>query len=304
MDSFTESPSEDDGASSQSSNASPKSKGDNSNPWEGAVTLTYDRVQDKTRLAKIWHQAPLKVQRPFYPEAPSICHTILIHTAGGMIGGDRLLYRLALAPESHAVVTTAAASKIYCAQAKTAEQVIEIDIAEHACLEWLPQEAILFDRARFKQTLKVNLGPNATWLGWDIYRFGRTARGERFVEGEWRSHAEVWQAGVPLWIDRQWLPASPHTIDHPHGLNRCPVVGTFAWIGQAVERDFVQALRELWTQLGLQGEIGVTRVQKGVICRYRGQSTAEARQWFTQVWNHVRSYALGQPACPVRVWQV
>jgi urease accessory protein len=301
---FIEPPSGDEKTSSQSFKASPTEQGDDSNPWEGSVTLAYDRPGDKTRLAKVLHQAPLKVQRPFYPEAPGICHTILIHTAGGMVGGDRLIYRLTLAPGSHAVVTTAAASKIYCAQAKTTEQVIEIDIAENSYLEWLPQETILFDQAQFKQTLKVNLGPNATWLGWDIYRFGRTARGERFVEGEWRSHAEVWQAGMPLWIDRQWLPASQQTIDHPHGLNQCPVVGTFAWIGQTVDREFVQALRDLWAQLGLQGEIGVTRVQKGVICRYRGQSSAEVRQWFTQVWNHVRFYALGQPACPVRVWQV
>jgi urease accessory protein len=274
------------------------------NQWEGTVTLHYDRVGDKTRLAKVWHQAPLKVQRPFYPEVPGICHTILIHTAGGMVGGDRLIYHLTLAPHTHAVVTTAAASKIYCAQNKITEQVIEIDIAEQAYLEWLPQETIVFNQAKFKQTLKVNLGAKATWLGWDIYRFGRTARGERFVEGDWRSHTEVWRAGVPLWIDRQWLPASQQMIDHPHGLNQCSVVGTLAWMGQKVDRDFVQQVRELWTNLGLEGEIGVTRVQQGFICRYRGQSTSEVRQWFTQVWNHVRFYALGHLACPVRVWQV
>jgi urease accessory protein len=274
------------------------------NRWEGTVTLHYDRVGDKTRLAKVWHQAPLKVQRPFYPEALGICHTILIHTAGGMVGGDRLIYHLTLAPHTHAVVTTAAASKIYCAQNKITEQVIEIDIAEQAYLEWLPQETIVFNQAKFKQALKVNLGLKATWLGWDIYRFGRTARGERFVEGDWRSHTEVWQGGVPLWIDRQWLPASQQMIDHPHGLNQCSVVGTLVWMGQEVDRDFVQQLRELWKNLGLEGEIGVTRVQKGVVCRYRGQSTSDVRQWFTQVWNHVRSYALGQLACPVRVWQV
>jgi urease accessory protein len=301
---FTELRSADEGSRPQSSKTFPDCKVDDSKAWEGTVVLHYDLAGDKTRLAKVWHQAPLKVQRPLYPEAKGICHTILIHTAGGMVGGDRLIYRLTLARQTHAVVTTAAASKIYCAQDKTTEQVIEIDIAENAYLEWLPQETILFNQARFKQTLKVNLGPKAAWLGWDIYRFGRTARGERFVVGEWRSHTEVWQAGVPLWIDRQWLPASQQMIDHPHGLNQCPVVGTLAWIGQEVDRDFVQQLRDLWTQLGLEGEIGVTRVQQGLICRYRGQSTSEVRQWFTQVWNHVRSYALGQPACPVRVWQV
>lgn len=272
--------------------------------WQGAVDLHYEYADAKTRLVKVWHQAPLKVQRPFYPEGPDICHTVLIHTAGGMVGGDRLKYRLTVAPQAHAVMTTAAASKIYGTQVKLTEQVINLDIAENASVEWLPQETILFNQAQFKQTLKVNLAPHAGWLGWDIYRFGRTARGERFVEGQWRSQTEVWRGGVPLWIDRQWLPASPSILDHPHGLNQCPVVGTFAWIGKEVDRDFVQQLRALWMQLGLSGEVGVTRVQEGVICRYRGQSTAEVRQWFTQVWHLVRFYALGQPACPVRVWQL
>ncbi|WP_404789302.1 urease accessory protein UreD [Altericista sp. CCNU0014] len=286
------------------SNAVVPAKPEASAVWQGAIRLHYDRVEAKTQLAEVWHQAPLKVQRSLYPESNGICHTILIHTAGGMVGGDRLNYRLTLAPHAHAVVTTAAASKIYCAQGKQTEQVVEIDIAEDAYLEWLPQEAIVFDRARFQQTLRVNLAPRASWLGWDIYRFGRTARGERFLEGEWRSQTEVWRSGAPLWIDRQWLPGSQEAIDRPHGLNRCSVVGTFAWIGREVDRDLVQQLRESWTALGLAGEAGVSRLQEGVICRYRGQSTAEVRQWFAQAWDRVRFYAIGQPACPVRVWQV
>jgi urease accessory protein len=280
------------------------SKSDESASWRGAIRLHYDVVDAKTRLAEVWHQAPLKVQRPLYPESNGICHTILIHTAGGMVGGDRLNYRLTLAPHAHAVVTTAAASKIYGAQGKKTEQVIDIDIGENAYLEWLPQEAIIFNQAQFQQTLRVNLAPKASWLGWDIYRFGRTARGERFLEGQWRSQTEVWRGGVPLWIDRQHLPGNPSVLAHPHGLNQCPVVGTLVWMGREVDRDLVQQLRDSWTQLGLSGEVGVSRLQEGVICRYRGQSTAEVRQWFTQVWNHVRFYALGQSACPMRVWQV
>jgi urease accessory protein len=279
-----------------------------SSKWQGAVHLQYDRVEARTRLAKFWHQAPLKIQRSFYPESESICHTALIHTAGGMVGGDRLTYRINLAPRAHAVITTAAASKIYRAQDNTqdniTEQVIDLQIEAGACLEWLPQETILFNKAQFKQTLNVNLAPGGHWLSWDIYRFGRTARGEKFLSGQWRSHTEVWQAGLPLWIDRQWLPGDPQILDHPHGLNGCSVVGTLVWLGQPVERDLIQDLRSLWTQASLPGEVGVTRLPQGLVCRYRGNSTADARQWFTQIWNDVRFYALGQPACPPRVWQI
>jgi urease accessory protein len=270
--------------------------------WQGAATLRYDCPDLKTRLISSWNQAPLKVQRPFYPESGA-CHTVLIHTAGGMVGGDRLVYDIALASNAHVVLTTAAASKIYRTLAQGAEQAITLDIAEDAYLEWLPQETILFNQAHFKQTLRVNLALGARWLGWDVYRFGRTARGERFLEGHWRSHTEVWQSGIPLWIDRQWLPGGQHTLDHPHGLGGYPVVGTLVWVGQSVEKDLVQKLRSRWAGDRL-GEVGVTRIQQGVVCRYRGPSTHDVREWFTQVWNDVRFYALGQPACPSRVWQL
>jgi urease accessory protein len=273
--------------------------------WHGAVKLCYDYTPAKTRLVSAWHQAPLKVQRAFYPEAEGICHTVLIHTAGGMAGGDCLTYKISLGPQARAVLTTAAASKIYRMPAQGAEQKIEIDLAEGACLEWLPQETIVFNQARYRQSLKVNLAPGAGWLGWDIYRFGRTASGEQFLEGQWRSHAEVWQSGVPLWIDRQWLPGGRPCLDHPHGLDGYPVVGTLAWVGQPVEPDFVKTLRSRWVDSGnTLGEVGVTRLQQGVVCRYRGPSTQDVRHWFTQVWHDVRSYALGQSACLPRVWQL
>ncbi len=270
--------------------------------WQGSITLRYDCPDLKTRLISTWNQAPLKVQRPFYPESGT-CHTVLIHTAGGMAGGDRLTYDIALAPKAHVVLTTAAASKIYRMPAQGAEQVITLDIAEDACLEWLPQETIVFNQAKFKQTLKVNLASGAKWLGWDVYRFGRTARGEQFLEGQWRSHTEVWQSGVPLWIDRQYLPGGQPSLEHPHGLGGYPVVGTLVWVGQSVEKDLIETLRSRWPQDKL-GEVGVTRIQQGLVCRYRGPSTHDVREWFTQVWNDVRSYALGQPACPSRVWQL
>jgi urease accessory protein len=271
-------------------------------PWLGEVRLHYDRIGAQTRLASAWHQAPLKVQRPLYPEGDTICHTILIHTAGGMVGGDGLNYQVTLEPSAHALITTAAAGKVYRTPNYWTTQTLSLSVGPGACLEWLPQETILFAQAQFQQTLKVQLAPEAHWLGWDIYRFGRTARGERFMPGQWRAHTEVWRGNTPLWIDRQWLPGTSVTLDAYHGLNGYPVIGTLVWLGKTVESDLVTLLRSLWRDAERSGETGITRIQQGLLCRYRGHSTTEARTWFTQVWHHVRSYGLGRPACLPRVW--
>lgn len=270
--------------------------------WQGRLNLIYGKNDHQTQVKQSYHQSPLNLQRPFYPEG-SVCHSVVMHTAGGMVGGDRLSINVELQPQAHALLTTTAAGKIYRSNGYDAQQTIQCQLAPGAVLEWLPLETIVFDQARFRQILQVKLSPGATYGGWEITRLGRSARGEQFKRGDWRSHTEIWQQGKPLWIDRQWLPGQPEIWQSPYGLAGQPVVGSFLWVGQAVAPSIVQAARDLWqTVISTPAEVGVTRLQLGLICRYRGSSSQAARQWFIQVWNLLRSTQLGRPACPPRVW--
>lgn len=273
-----------------------------SSNWHGHLELTYGRVGQATQILHSHMQAPLKVQRSLYPEGEEICHTVMLHTAGGIVGGDRLSINIDLQPKTQALITTAAANKIYRTNRLEAQQTIHIQVAEAACLEWLPQETIVFDQAVYRQTTRIDLAPGAHWLGWELTRFGRTARGEQFLAGEWRSHTEVWQQGKPLWLDRQWLPGSQETFHSPHGLAGCPIVGSFAYVGQEVSPELVEQARSLWQ--GDRGEAGVTRLMAGLLCRYRGDSTIEARQWLIAVWQLLRKTYLERSTCIPRVWQL
>ncbi|NHC38100.1 urease accessory protein UreD [Scytonema millei VB511283] len=215
--------------------------------WHGNLDIVYALRNGKTQPIRDRVQAPLKVQRPFYPEG-EICHTAILHTAGGIVGGDRLSINLQLQPRSQALVTTTAATKIYRSNGLPARQTVEMQIDAGACLEWLPQETIVFNEANYRQDLRVELAPGASWLGWEITRFGRSARGERFLQGEWRSHTEVWQQGQPLWIDRQWLPGEEAVLNSPHDLARHSIVASLTWIGCEVSPELVVQARELWGQ--------------------------------------------------------
>ena len=269
--------------------------------WHGKLDLVYADRSNTTRLIYNHQQAPLKVQRPFYPEGDRVCHSVILHTAGGVVEGDRLSYNLQLQPNAQALITTAAAGKIYRSNGLLAKQTIDIKIDVGACLEWLPQETILFNGAIYRQDLRVELATGANFLGWEITRFGRSARGEKFYQGEWRSHTEVYQEGVPLWIDRQWLPGNEEVFHNPHGLDGKPIVGSFVWVGNAVSQEFVQKARDLWVGVG---EVGVTQLQNGFLCRYRGVSTSEVRHWFTVIWQLLRVSFLHRGNCVPRVWQV
>lgn len=221
-----------------------------------------------------------------------------------MVGGDRLSLNLQLEPNAQALLTTAAAGKVYRSNGLEAQQLIQIKVAAGACLEWLPQETIMFNGAIYRQDLRVELAPGATWLGWEITRFGRSARGEKLLQGNWRSRTEVWQQGHPLWIDPQWLKGGEAILNSPHGLAGYPVVGSLVWIGQSVSPDLVAKARSLWTSTDYQGEAGITRLSEGLSCRYRGPSTTEVRNWFIDVWHLLRLSLLERPACPPRVWQL
>ncbi|MEA5616660.1 urease accessory protein UreD [Cronbergia sp. UHCC 0137] len=269
--------------------------------WHGKINLVYAKREDSTQLVYNYNQAPFKIQRPFYPEGEKVCHSVILHTAGGVVGGDRLSSQIHLQPNTNALITTASASKIYRSNGLPARQTVEIEVDAGACLEWLPQETILFNGAIYRQDLRVNLATGANFIGWEITRFGRSARGEKFLQGEGRSHTEVWQNNIPLWIDRQYLPGREETFHSHHGLAGKPVVGSLIWLGSPVSGEMIETARSLFTQTPLAG---VTRLQHGFLCRYRGDSTSQVRQWFTAVWQMLRVSLLNRHHCIPRVWQL
>ncbi|MFN5857093.1 MAG: urease accessory protein UreD [Pseudanabaenaceae cyanobacterium] len=302
-------------------------------PWHGQLDLTFsaqrtdadievittDQIPYQTRCRVHTCTAPYRMQRPFYPEGNGICHGVVLHTAGGMVQGDQLSLQVQSHSHSHGILTTAAATKIYRRDGASEQteqsttnplrtrQKLQITIASQAWLEWLPQETIVFAGADYHQTQRIDLAPEGVYLGWEVVRFGRTARGEKFTTGDWRNHTEVWREGHPLWIDRQWLTGNVKTCQSIHGLADCAVIGTCGFVGQVCEPDLIS---ELWAKLRLRqtngqmlGEAGITRLLSGVVCRYRGNSSLEAQQWFWEVTQVLRQTYGGVTASVPRVWQ-
>lgn len=267
--------------------------------WLGELTLTVKRGDRRSELARCYAKAPLKLQRAFYPEA-DIAHLVLLHTAGGMVAGDRLTYDLGFEAHSHALITTAAAAKIYRSEGATATQSVRIRVDEGARAEWLPQETILFEGCRYRQSLVVDLALGASWLGWEITRFGRSARDEQFERGDWTSDLEVSQAGRLLWVDRQGLSGEGDAWASPHGLGAMPVIGSLAYLGRGVPQETIADLRRAWRG---EGEVGVSRLPLGLVCRYRGRSRQDAHAWFQRVWALLRRWDLDRSAVAPRVWQ-
>ena len=119
--------------------------------WSAHLQLQFARRGEATRAVQRRHRGPLRVQRMLYPEGPACCHALLLHPPGGLAGGDALHIEVTVEQGAHALLTTPGAAKWYRCNRRAARQEIQLRVADGACLEWLPQEAILFDGARAVQ---------------------------------------------------------------------------------------------------------------------------------------------------------
>jgi len=268
--------------------------------WHAKLELGYDCDGGATRLARRRHVGPLMVQKPFYPEGRELCHSVLLHPPGGVAGGDRLEVEINVSTGAHALITTPGATKWYRSAGPLAEQRTTLAISAGGSLEWLPQENIVFDRARARMSTQVQLEEGACYIGWDITRLGRTACGEHFDAGELRSRTEILRAGRRLWGDYARIEGGATLLQSPAGLAGRPVMGTFLAAACAIERRLLEAGRAVVPPD--TAEFAVTALPGVLVARYLGDSAAAARAYFIGVWRVVRAALLGREVSLPRIW--
>ncbi len=268
--------------------------------WGARLELSYEHEDGVTRLTSRRHVGPLVVQKPFYPEGGDLCHSLLLHPPGGIVGGDRLEAEVTVGADARVLVTTPGATKWYRSAGPAAQQRATLTVGAGASLEWLPQENIVFDRARTQMTTRVDLAEGACYIGWEITRLGRTASGEGFDDGQLLSCTEVQQAGRRLWGDYARIEGGAALLRSPAGLAGRPVIGTLLVAGPATERGLLDACRAV-AQLG-DGYCGVTVVPGVLVARYLGASAEEARNCFVALWRLLRPVLLGREVCLPRIW--
>lgn len=146
-----------------------------------------------TRLKNLHQEGAAKIRFPFSSGAG--LEAVLINTAGGLTGGDRLSWSVEVGTRASAVVTTQACEKIYRAAAGEAALGVSLSVAEGARLAWLPQETILFDSGAVTRVIEADLAEDAELLLCEATIFGRTARGERVVAGRFRDRWRIRSGG-------------------------------------------------------------------------------------------------------------
>ena len=166
---------------------------------EGRIALTVARLGGATRVVGLHESGSARLRLPRHGAGP--IEAVLINTAGGVAAGDRFATAITLGPGAELVATSAAAEKIYRSDADTATIATMISLAPGARLEWLPQETILFDRARLGRRLDVDLASDGSALLYEAVVFGRAAFGETVREGFYEDRWRVRRGGRLVYAD-------------------------------------------------------------------------------------------------------
>jgi urease accessory protein len=147
----------------------------------GRVTLNAKWAEGATRRGRVQEQGGLRVRCPG-PPAPEL-EAMIVNTAGGMAGGDAFDLDFKVGPGARLLVTTAAAEKVYRTLGCETTIAARLEVAAGGELAWLPQETILFDRARLRRTIEIDLAADARLLLAEGVIFGRSGMGETVTEG-------------------------------------------------------------------------------------------------------------------------
>lgn len=201
--------------------------------WHAQLQLNY-ALEAGRSVARHRHTGPLRILQSLYPEGDSVCHNVLVHPPGGLVGGDTLNMDVTVASGAHGLLTTPGATRFYRSDGDLAVQHAHLQLAEDSRLEWLPQEAICYSGCHAQNSLTMTLAPGAELIGWDIVALGLPHAGEPFVKGSVRQHLEL--PGV--WLERGTLAADDkRLLDGPTGLagHKCLATLFFA-TGRGMEK--------------------------------------------------------------------
>ena len=207
-------------------------------PWHARLDLDY-RMEAGRCVARFQHDGPLRILQSLYPEDQSICHNVIVHPPGGLVGGDTLEIDVRVGEGAHGLVTTPGATRFYRSDGDPAVQTTRIRLDAQARMEWLPLEAICYSGCLAENRLRMELAAGSELMGWDVTALGLPEAALPFDRGRLLQHIEL--AGH--WLERGRIEAGDHRmLNGPLGLGGRRCLATLFLVSGT---DFPRPRREL-----------------------------------------------------------
>jgi urease accessory protein len=274
--------------------------------WRAELQIDYTLESQRT-VARYAHEGPLRILKSLYPEGDQICHNVLVHPPGGLVGGDTLDMKVSVSTGAHGLVSTPGATRFYKSGGHAALQQVVAHLAEGARLEWLPLEAIAFNDCEATNRAIFHLAPGAELITWDVTALGMPSSDQAFTQGHFQQHLEI----PGIWLERGTLYGNDtRWLNSPLGLagQKCFASLVFACgspIAAARVEAALEAARHLIEARPLKMQAGITCAHPQVIVlRVMSPLVEPSMDLLKQVWAAWRHTLWQLPSEPPRIWSV
>lgn len=244
----------------------------------GILDLEFELRRGYTRMPHVFQQPPLKASRELYEGKDPTATVYIMESSGGMVAGDRNDITIKIGPDSRTRLIQQSAMKIYPSHTgETCFYKIDVDIAEGARLEWMPEVIIPFVDAKFQVDTTLRIAEDSTVLWGEIIAPGREKRGEIFDYESFRSNFKIFVDGELIAFDSLHFSPREMKLGGIGVLEGAMYVGSVWLVSPNIDEVDIRALQEtLRVEEGLQASM--TRLEGNAIhCRWLGRE-----QWTLQ----------------------
>jgi urease accessory protein len=240
----------------------------------GSCRIVLSGSEKGNRIMDVYQQSPTRVLFPRTAGA-AVEEAVLINTAGGVAGGDRLECSVTALDNASVAVTSQAAEKIYRALDEPARIKTRLKASSAARLAWLPQETIVFNQARVIRETEIDLSSGAELLALEWFVLGRAAHGEKMHAGQITDGWRVKKDGRLIWADS--FRVTDEIFSHLSRkalLSECNAVATLLHLGPDLE-ERLQLVRDVMQTLECQ--CAATLVNGLIVARFAAKDSSNLR---------------------------
>lgn len=249
----------------------------------GNAECTFKVRDGRTVLDNLRQSGSFKVRIPKTPTS-DVPEAVLLNTAGGLTGGDKLSFHGAIAADGDAIFTTQASERAYRSLEGDAEVTTTLSVGARSRLVWLPQETIMFDGARLARRFDVQMAADAVFLAHESVVFGRTAMDEIVRTGSFRDSWKIYQDETLIHADAMRVSGDiEKTLLRAATLDGASAMATILYIGPDIDEQVDMAryaMRDIdpdTTTGGVSGWSGK------LVCRIVARDGASLRRMVTPV---------------------
>ena len=223
-------------------------------------------------------------------------------------GSDTLEIDIRVRERANALLTTPAAGKCYRSAGPEARVQQRLQVASGAALEWLPQENLIFNGARVRFELRIELHPEARLLALDGFALGRPYSGESFERGVLCQSVTIDRVSAqgvePLLRERLELAGGDPVLTAPWGLHGAQAFG--ALYAYPAEPELLRWLRarlaqSVWDRLDSVA-LATTLLDGLLVVRVTATELEAQTRALRTAWGLLREPLLRASPDPPRIW--